>query len=98
MKTAFRQVSLTTTAEAEEAVGWVLEKVFEQTPSVFTHPEKLGPILSVYLETNGHRSAPARRTGGIDGRGRVRFDSRSRAVGGQTFAAGGLGRFLEKAF
>jgi ribosomal protein L11 methyltransferase len=27
----------------------VLEKVFEQTPSVFTHPEKSGPILSVYL-------------------------------------------------
>ena len=49
MKTAFRQVSLATTAEAEEAVGWVLEKVFEQTPSVFTHPEKSGPILSVYL-------------------------------------------------
>ena len=49
MKTAFRQVSLTTTAEAEEAVGWVLEKVFEQTPSVFTHPERSGPVLSVYL-------------------------------------------------
>ena len=62
MKTAFRQVSLTTTAEAEEAVGWVLEKVFEQTPSVFTHPEKLGPILSVYLSekqtvTEAHRHA-----------------------------------------
>ena len=62
MKTAFRQVSLTTTDEAEEAVGWVLEKVFEQTPSVFTHPEKLGPILSVYLSekqtvTEAHRHA-----------------------------------------
>ncbi len=49
MKTAFRQVSLTTTAEAEEALGWVLETVFEQAPSVFTHPEKPGPVLSVYL-------------------------------------------------
>ena len=62
MKTAFRQVSLATTAEAEEAVGWVLEKVFEQTPSVFTHPEKSGPILSVYLGekqrvTEAHRHA-----------------------------------------
>ena len=62
MKTAFRQVSLATTAEAEEAVGWVLEKVFEQTPSVFTHPENSGPILSVYLGekqrvTEAHRHA-----------------------------------------
>ena len=62
MKTAFRQVSLATTAEAEEAAGWVLEKVFEQTPSVFTHPEKSGPILSVYLGekqrvTEAHRHA-----------------------------------------
>ena len=48
--------------EAEEAVGWVLEKVFEQTPSVFTHPENSGPILSVYLGekqrvTEAHRHA-----------------------------------------
>ena len=62
MNTAFRQVSLTTTAEAEEAVGWVLEKVFEQTPSVFTHPERPGPVLSVYLGeqqrvTEAHRNA-----------------------------------------
>ncbi len=49
MKTAFRQVSLSTTFEAEEAVSFMLEQVFGQQPSVFVHPEREGPVLSVYL-------------------------------------------------
>ena len=49
MKTAFRQVSLTTTLEAEEAVGVVMQNVFGIVPSVFTHPERLNPVVSVYL-------------------------------------------------
>ena len=49
MKTAFRQVSLTTTLEAEEAVGVVMQGVFGIVPSVFTHPERLNPVVSVYL-------------------------------------------------
>ena len=49
MKTAFRQVSLTTTIEAEEAVCMVMQHVFGIVPSVFTHPERLNPIVSVYL-------------------------------------------------
>ncbi len=49
MKTAFRQVSLTTTLEAEEAVGVVMQGVFGIVPSVFTHPERLHPVVSVYL-------------------------------------------------
>ena len=49
MKTAFRQVSLTTTLEAEEAVCVVMQGVFGIVPSVFTHPECPNPIVSVYL-------------------------------------------------
>jgi|TARA_B100001971_G_scaffold207769_1_gene228440 ribosomal protein L11 methyltransferase len=49
MKTAFRQVSLTTTFEAEEAVCVLMQHVFEIAPSVFTHPERLNPVVSVYL-------------------------------------------------
>ena len=49
MKTAFRQVSLTTTFEAEEAVGVVMQGVFGVVPSVFTHPESQNPVVSVYL-------------------------------------------------
>ncbi len=49
VKTAFRQVSLSTTFEAEEAVSFMLEQVFGQQPSVFVHPEREGPVLSVYL-------------------------------------------------
>jgi len=49
VKTAFRQVSLSTTFEAEEAVSFMLEQVFGQNPSVFVHAEREGPELSVYL-------------------------------------------------
>ena len=49
MKTAFRQISLTTTLEAEEAVGVDMQGVFGIVPSVFTHPERLHPVVSVYL-------------------------------------------------
>ena len=49
MKTAFRQVSLTTTFEAEEAVGEVMQGVFGVVSSVFTHPESQNPVVSVYL-------------------------------------------------
>ena len=49
MKTAFRQVSLITTLEAEEAASVILKQVFGQQPSVFIHPEREGSVLSVYL-------------------------------------------------
>ncbi len=49
MKTAFRQVSLITTFEAEEAASVILKQVFGQQPSVFIHPDRVGPVLSVYL-------------------------------------------------
>jgi len=49
MKTAFRQVSLITTLEAEEAASVILQRVFGQQPSVFIHPEREGSVLSVYL-------------------------------------------------
>lgn len=49
MKTAFRQVSLSTTPEAEAAAGQLMHTVFGVVPSVFTHPERL-PLLSVYLD------------------------------------------------
>ena len=49
MKTAFRQVSLSTAFEAEEAVSFLLEQLFGQQPSVFIHPEREGSVLSVYL-------------------------------------------------
>jgi ribosomal protein L11 methyltransferase len=50
MKTAFRQVALATTLEAEAAVGELLHAVFGIAPSVFTHPEKRVPVVSVYLD------------------------------------------------
>lgn len=50
MKTAFRQVALATTPEAEAAVGELLHAVFGIAPSVFTHPEQRVPVLSVYLD------------------------------------------------
>ena len=49
MKTAFRQVSLITTLEAEEAASVILQQVFGQQPSVFIHPEREESVLSVYL-------------------------------------------------
>ena len=50
MKTAFRQVALATTLEAEAAVGELLHVVFGIAPSVFTHPELRVPVVSVYLD------------------------------------------------
>ena len=50
MKTAFRQVALATTLEAESAVGELLHAVFGIVPSVFTHPEVRVPVVSVYLD------------------------------------------------
>jgi ribosomal protein L11 methyltransferase len=50
MKTAFRQVTLATTPEAEGAVGELLHAVFGIAPSVFTHPEQRVPMVSVYLD------------------------------------------------
>ena len=50
MKTAFRQVTLATTLEAEAAVGELLHAVFGIAPSVFTHPELRVPVVSVYLD------------------------------------------------
>ena len=50
MKTAFRQVTLATTLEAEAAVGELLHAVFGIAPSVFTHPEQRVPMVSVYLD------------------------------------------------
>ena len=50
MKTAFRQVTLATTPEAEAAVGELLHAVFGIAPSVFTQPEKRVPVVSVYLD------------------------------------------------
>ena len=62
MKTAFRQVTLATTPEAEAAVGELLHAVFGIAPSVFTHPELRVPVVSVYLDekksiTAGQRQA-----------------------------------------
>jgi ribosomal protein L11 methyltransferase len=50
MKTAFRQVALATTLEAEVAVVELLYAVFSIAPSVFTHPELRVPVVSVYLD------------------------------------------------
>ena len=50
MKTAFRQVALATTLEAEVAVGELLHAVFGIAPSVFTHPELHVSVVSVYLD------------------------------------------------
>jgi hypothetical protein len=50
MKTAFRQVALATTLEAESAVGELLYAVFGIAPSVFTHPELRVSVVSVYLD------------------------------------------------
>ncbi len=50
MKTAFRQVTLATTLEAEAAVGELLHAVFGIASSVFTHPELRVPVVSVYLD------------------------------------------------
>jgi len=50
MKTAFRQVALATTLEAEAAVGELMHAVFGIAPSVFTHPELRVPVVSVYLD------------------------------------------------
>ena len=50
MKTAFRQVALVTTLEAEVAVVELLCAVFGIAPSVFTHPELRVPVVSVYLD------------------------------------------------
>jgi ribosomal protein L11 methyltransferase len=50
MKTAFRQVTLATTPEAESAVEELLHAVFGIAPSVFTHPEQRVPMVSVYLD------------------------------------------------
>jgi ribosomal protein L11 methyltransferase len=62
MKTAFRQVALATTLEAESAVGELLYAVFGVAPSVFTHPELRVSVVSVYLDeeksiTDDHRQA-----------------------------------------
>ena len=50
MKTAFRQVALATTLEAEVAVVELLYAVFGIAPSVFTYPELRVPVVSVYLD------------------------------------------------
>ena len=50
MKTAFRQVALATTLEAEVAVVELLYAVFGIAPSVFTHPELCVSVVSVYLD------------------------------------------------
>ena len=50
MKTAFRQVALATTLEAEPAVRELLHAVFGIAPSVFTRPELRVPVVSVYLD------------------------------------------------
>ena len=71
MKTSFRQVSLSTTFEAEEAVSFMLEQVFEQQPSVFVHPESEGPVLSVYL-TEKRRVKDADRNAVLEGLNAIR--------------------------
>ena len=49
MKTGFRQVSITTAPEVEESVGWLLQGVFGQPYSVFTRPEHVASVVSVFL-------------------------------------------------
>ena len=50
MKTTFRQVTLTAAPEAEAASVELLHKIFSVVPSVFSHPEKGLPMVSVYLD------------------------------------------------
>ncbi len=45
------KISVTTTAEAEEAVGLVLERIFGQTPAVYANEKTKTSVVSVY-ETN----------------------------------------------
>ncbi|MBC8326952.1 MAG: 50S ribosomal protein L11 methyltransferase [Verrucomicrobia subdivision 3 bacterium] len=62
MKTAFRQVALATTPEAEAAVGEMMHAVFGFAPSVFTHPEMRVPVVSVYLDEKKSITAVQRQT------------------------------------
>jgi ribosomal protein L11 methyltransferase len=62
MKTAFRQVALATTPEAEDAVGELMHAVFGVAPSVFTHPELRVPVLSVYLDEKNSITEAQRQT------------------------------------
>jgi len=58
---ALRQVSLTTTSEAAEAVGIILERIFGCAPSQYQHPEQSGPVVSVYPPASQRVTAAHRR-------------------------------------
>jgi hypothetical protein len=90
MKTAFRQVALATTPEAEAAVGELLHAVFGIAPSVFTHPEQRVPVLSVYLDEK-KSITEAQRQAVAEGMARIE-------IGGETPPPRGLGGFLEATF
>jgi hypothetical protein len=70
MKTAFRQVTLATTLEAEAAVEGLLHAVFGIAPSVFTHPELRVPMVSVYLDEK-KSITPAQRQAVAEGMARI---------------------------
>ena len=66
MKTGFRQVSINTNSEAEEAVGLLLQRVFGQPYFVFSHPTNITSKVSVFL-SEAQRVSQRQRVGVTEG-------------------------------